>query len=121
MQRKGSRSTSCPGNSGFTSGKHAEPQSLSRLIYEVNVESIFTKKFSCAKSDQFSSGMFGREVATALRQAKQVEAERRRQECLENERKLREEEKKRDEIEFANSQNMERHNSFAGLADMDNM
>ena len=38
-----------------------------------------------------------------------------------DERKLREEEKKRDEIEFANSQNMERHNSFAGLADMDNM
>ena len=66
--------------------------------------------------------MFGREVAAALREAKRVEEERRRQECLEMERKLREEEKKRDEAEFANAnEGAERHNSFAGLADMDNM
>ena len=65
--------------------------------------------------------MFGREVATALREAKRVEEERRRQECLEIERRLREEDKKRDEAEFSNAENVERHNSFAGLADMDNM
>ena len=65
--------------------------------------------------------MFGREVATALREAKRVEEDRRRQECLDIERRLREEDKKRDEAEFSNAENAERHNSFAGIADMNNM
>ena len=50
-----------------------------------------------------------------------MEEDRRRQECLDIERRLREEDKKRDEAEFSNAENAERHNSFAGIADMNNM
>lgn len=68
-------------------------------------------------------GMFAREVAAALREAKLVEEERRRKEKLEEERRRREEEKRKQEEEEKDNMNgtddeMDRK-SFSGLADLD--